>query len=73
MALSLRNTNVLGENAGKENARPRNSKAGPQKRSALGCVTNQVRVQPVRAAKDKVIKVLIKNLILNYFCRLLDY
>jgi len=53
MALSLRNTNVLGENAGKENARPRNSKAGPQKRSALGCVTNQVRVQPVRAAKDK--------------------
>lgn len=50
--MSLR-SNPLGEiNNGKENVR-RNVKGGPQKRSALGCVTNQVRVQPVRAAKDK--------------------
>lgn len=42
----------LGENT-KENQRPKNTKAGVPKRSALGNVTNQVRVQPVRAAKDK--------------------
>jgi len=54
MALSLRGNNILGENGNaKENIRPKNSKAGGSKRSALGCVTNQVRVQPVRAAKDK--------------------
>jgi len=51
----MRANNILGEhNANaKENVRPKNSKAVGSKRSALGCVTNQVRVQPVRAAKDK--------------------
>jgi len=51
----MRGSNILGENNAnaKENVRPKNSKAGGSKRSALGCVTNQVRVQPVRAAKDK--------------------
>jgi len=51
-ALSMR-PNPLGENNIKENLRPKNVKAATSKRSALGCVTNQVRVQPQRGAKDK--------------------
>ncbi|XP_012944565.1 G2/mitotic-specific cyclin-A [Aplysia californica] len=49
--LSVRG-NPLGESS-KENRPAKSGKAGTSKRSVLGNVTNQVRIQPVRAAKDK--------------------